>query len=152
MAEKQTFTAKLEKHARLDATGITIPFDVEQVYGAKRILVKVGINGAEYRGSIVRMGGKYMLGIPKVFREAACIEAGENVVVTIEQDVDERIVNLPKDFAAELRKNDLMDEWNRMSYTHRKEHVRAIENAKQPETRLRRIEKALVMIAAKKKK
>ena len=151
MADKQTFTARLEKHAKLDATGIKIPFDVEKVYGAKRVLVKVGINGAEYRGSIVSMGGKYMLGIPKTFREAACVEAGDDVVVTIEQDVDERIVIVPKDLAAELRKNDLKDTWDSLSYTHRKEHVRAIEEAKQPETRLRRIDKVLLILAAKKK-
>jgi bifunctional DNA-binding transcriptional regulator/antitoxin component of YhaV-PrlF toxin-antitoxin module len=152
MAEKQTFTAKLEKHAKLDATGIRIPFDVEKVYGAKRVLVKVGINGAEYRGSIVSMGGRYMLGIPKTFREAACVEAGDNIVVTIEQDIEERAVTVPKDLAAELKKNDLKDAWDRLSYTHRKEHVRAIEEAKQPETRQRRIEKTLAMVAAKNKK
>jgi uncharacterized protein YdeI (YjbR/CyaY-like superfamily) len=109
------------------------------------------INGAEYRGSIVRMGGKYMLGIPKAFREAAGISAGEDIVITVEKDLEERTVALPKDLAAELKKNGLMEAWDRLSYTHRKEHVRAIEEAKQPETRLRRVEKAIVMIAAKKK-
>lgn len=37
MAEKQTFKTKLEKHENMDAAGITIPFDVEQVFGAKRV-------------------------------------------------------------------------------------------------------------------
>jgi len=151
MAEKQTFNATLEKHAKLDATGIVIPFDVEEIFGAKRVAVKAVINGAVYRGSIVRMGGKYMLGIPKVFREAAGISAGENIVITVEKDTEERTVALPKDFAAELKKNGLMDAWDRLSYSHRKEHVRAIDEAKQPETRSRRIEKAVAMIAAKKK-
>jgi len=151
MAEKQTFTALLEKHAKLDATGIVIPFDVEEIFGAKRVAVKAVINGAEYRGSIVRMSGKYMLGIPKVFREAAGISAGERVVVTVEKDTEERIVVLPKDLSVELKKNDLTEAWDRLSYTLRKEHVRAIEEAKQPETRSRRIEKAVAMIADKKK-
>ena len=71
MAEKQTFKTVLEKHPKMDATGITIPFDVEKVFGAKRVPVKVSINGAEYRSTIARMGGKYMLVIPKVFRDAA---------------------------------------------------------------------------------
>jgi bifunctional DNA-binding transcriptional regulator/antitoxin component of YhaV-PrlF toxin-antitoxin module len=150
MAEKQTFTATLEKHAKLDATGIVIPFDVEQVFGAKRVAVKAVINGAEYRGSIVRMGGKYMLGIPKAFREAAGIIAGETVEITVEKDTKERVV-VPQDLAGELKKNGLTEAWDRLSYTHRKEHVRAIEEAKQTETRLRRIDKAVAMIAAKKK-
>jgi bifunctional DNA-binding transcriptional regulator/antitoxin component of YhaV-PrlF toxin-antitoxin module len=151
MAEKQIFNATLEKHAKLDATGITIPFDVEAIFGAKRVAVKAVINGAEYRGSIARMGGKYMLGIPKAFREAAGIKAGDNIVITVEKDTEKRIVAVPKDLAAELKKNGLMAVWEELSYTHRKEHARAIEEAKQPETRLRRIEKAVAMVAAKKK-
>ena len=151
MAEKQIFETVLEKHDKLDATGIIIPFDVEAVFGGKRVPVKAVINGAEYRGSLVRMGGKYMLGIPKSFREAAGIGAGDNIVVTLERDIEERTVTIPADFAAYLSKLGLKDAFDAMSYTHRKEHVRAIEDAKAAETRLRRIAKAVEMIAAKKK-
>ena len=151
MAKKQTFEAVLEKHDKLDATGIVIPFDVDAVFGAKRVPVKAVINGAEYRGSVVRMGGKYMLGIPKLFREAAGIGAGDNIVVTLERDIEERTVTVPEGFAAELSKLGLRDAFDAMSYTHRKEHIRAVEEAKAPETRLRRIAKAVEMIAAKKK-
>ena len=142
----------LIKHDKLDATGIEIPFDVGAVFGAKRVPVKAAINGEEYRGSIVRMGGKYMLGIPKVFRDAAGISAGEHIVVTVEPDTDERTVIVPKDLADALSQNGLRNTFDALSYTHRKEHVRAIEEAKAPETRLRRIEKAVEMVAAKKKK
>lgn len=55
MSEKQTFTVLLEKHENMDATGITIPFDVEEVFGAKRVPVKVRVNGAEHRSTIVRV-------------------------------------------------------------------------------------------------
>lgn len=152
MAGKQTFETVLIKHDKLDATGIEIPFDVEAVFGAKRVPVKAVINKAEYRGSIVRMGGKYMLGIPKAFREAAGINAGEHIVVTLQRDTDERTVAVPEDFAVALGRGGLRETFDAMSYTHRKEHVRAIEEAKAPETRLRRIEKAVDMIAATKKK
>lgn len=151
MAEKQTFETVLIKHEKLDATGIEIPFDVEAVFGAKRVPVRATVNGSEYRGSIVRMGGKYMLGIPKEFRNAAGIAAGDNIVITIERDTEERTVEIPADFAAELKTAGLVLEWDRMSYTHRKEHVRAIEEAKRPDTRTRRITKAIEMIAARKK-
>jgi len=56
MTEKQTFKVLLEKHDKSEATGITIPFDVEKVFSAKRVPVKVQINGAEYRSTIVRGG------------------------------------------------------------------------------------------------
>ena len=148
---KQTFETVLNKHEKLDATGIDIPFDVEEVFGTKRVPVKAVINGAEYRGSIVWMGGKYVLGIPKAFREKARIAAGDHIVVTIERDADERTVTVPADLAAVLEGSRLRDSFDAMSYTHRKEHVRAIEEAKAPETRLRRIQKAIEMIGAMKK-
>lgn len=141
----------LTKHAKLDATGIEIPFDVEVVFGAKRVPVKAVINGAEYRGSIARMSGNYMLGIPKEFRERAGIAAGDNIVITIEKDTAERTVETPSDLAAALEGSNLEDAWNKLSYTHRKEHVRAIEEAKAADTRTRRINKAIEMAATKRK-
>lgn len=151
MAGKQTFETELIKHDKLNATGIEIPFDVEAVFSAKRVPVKATINGAEYRGSIVRMGGKYMLGIPKAFRETAGISAGEHIVITIERDAEVRTVTPPDDFGEALKNAGLRDAFDAMSYTHRKEHVRAIEEAKAPETRLRRIAKAVEMIGGVKK-
>ena len=47
-AMKQTITVKLEKHEKLDATGITIPFDVEKVWGAKRVPVKKPFGKSNY--------------------------------------------------------------------------------------------------------
>jgi len=146
MPDKHTFTVVLEKHETMEATGITIPFDVESVFGSKRVPVKVWINRAEYRGTVVRMGGKYMLGVPKVFRDAAGIKAGDNIMVTMELDSEPRTVETPADLAEALHKADLASGWEKLSYTHKKEHVNAIEDAKKPETRVRRIEKAIEMI------
>jgi bifunctional DNA-binding transcriptional regulator/antitoxin component of YhaV-PrlF toxin-antitoxin module len=143
MADKQTFKTVLEKHPTMNATGIKIPFDVEKIFGAKRVPVVATINQATYRGSIVVMGGEYMLGIPKAFRDAAGISAGDKIVITVEKDTAQRTVDVPADLLAELKKHKLTKEWDRMSYTNRKEHVRAIEDAKQPETRQRRIAKAI---------
>ena len=147
---KQTIKVKLEKHETLEATGITIPFDVEEVFGAKRVAVKATINGAVYRGSIVRMGGKYMLGIPKAFRQKAGLEAGDNIVVTIEKDMEERKVDVPSDLTQALRKDLTLNEvWKKLSYTIRKEQARGLEEAKKPETRARRLEKTLEMLRSK---
>ena len=147
---KQTITVKLEKHPTMDATGLKIPFDVEAVFGSKRVPIKATINGAEYRGTIVRMGGGYMLGIPKVFREAAGIKAGDNIVVTLEHDTNERNVTVPADLDRQLERDGaLRAAWEKLSFTNRKENVRALEEAKRPETRARRLEKTLAMLKEK---
>ena len=150
MAEKQIFEALLEKHENMEATGVTIPFDVEKAFGAKRVPVKVWVNGAEHRSTIFRMGGKYMMAVPKIFREAAGVKGGELITVTMERDSENRTVEVLKDLAGALKKANLQDVFSKMSYTHQKEYVNAINEAKREETRVRRIEKAIEQIAAKK--
>lgn len=152
MADKQTFETVLEKHPTMNATGLTIPFDVEAVYGSKRVPVVAEINGSEYRGSVVRMGGKYILGIPREFRDRAGISPGDYIVVTVRRDEEPRIIIPPPDFAAALAADcHAADVWEKLSYTHKREYVGAIEEAKKPETRIRRIDGAVRMIAAMKK-
>lgn len=150
MEDKQTFETLLEKHLTMNATGITIPFDVAAVWGSKRVPVVATVNGAEYRGLVVVMGGKYMLGIPKAFRDAAGIAAGDNIIVTLERDVAERTVDPPADLAAAIAENKLGEAWDKLSYTHKKEYVRSIVEAKQEATRFRRIAKTIEMLRTKK--
>jgi bifunctional DNA-binding transcriptional regulator/antitoxin component of YhaV-PrlF toxin-antitoxin module len=151
MAEKQTFDVVLEKHEKIDATGITIPFDVKEVFGAMKVPVKVRINGAEYRSTVFRMGGKYMMAVPKVFRDAAGIKAGEKITVTMEKDLEKRTVEVPEDLAGALKNAGLTDVFSKMSYSHQKEYVNAITEAKRAETRTRRIEKTIEQLIEKRK-
>jgi bifunctional DNA-binding transcriptional regulator/antitoxin component of YhaV-PrlF toxin-antitoxin module len=152
MSRTITFKTVLEKHENQEATGITIPFDVPEVFGAKRVPVKITINGAVNRSTIVKMNGKYMLAIPKHYRESANIAAFETIEVTLEKDNEPRIVEIPSDFAEALRKNNLLEAFRKMSFTHQKEYVVSVNEAKREETRLRRIEKNIEMLAAKDKK
>lgn len=149
MADKQTFEAVLEKHENMDATGITIPFDVEKIFGAKRVPVKISINGAEHRSTIVKMNGKYVVVVPKIFREAAKVRAGEIISVTIEKDTEKRTVEIPQDLAEALKEANLTETFAKMSYTHQKEYVNAVSEAKKQETRIRRIEKTIAMLREK---
>lgn len=151
MAEKQIFDVVLEKHKGMEATGITIPFDVEKVFGAKRVPVKVWVNGAEYRSTVMKMGGKYMMAVPKVFREAANVKAGEIITVTMEKDSEKRTVEVPQDLAEALEKEDLTGVFAKMSYTHQKEYVNAVNEAKREETRIKRIEKTIEQLISKRK-
>jgi uncharacterized protein YdeI (YjbR/CyaY-like superfamily) len=97
------------------------------------------------------MGGQFMLPLAKEHREGAKVKGGDKVEVDLTLDTAPREVEAPKDLASALKKAGLTKEFAALSFTHRKEHVRAIEEAKQPETRLRRIEKAIAMVQAKKK-
>lgn len=97
------------------------------------------------------MGEKYIMAVPKVFRSIAGVKAGEIIEVTMEKDLEKRTVEIPADFAKALQKENLTDVFRQMSFTHQKEYVNSINDAKKEETRLRRIEKNIEMIAKKRK-
>lgn len=152
MAEKQIFKVLLEKHENMEATGITIPFDVETVFGVKRVPVKVWVNGVEHRSTIHRYGEKYMMAVPKRFRDAAGIKAYETITVEMERDTEERIIEPPEDLAEALKNNkDAGAVWEKMSYTHKKEYAMWIEDAKKSETRERRVNKTIEELLKKMK-
>jgi hypothetical protein len=147
------FRVLLENDQTSEATGICIPFDVEKVFGTRaRVPVRGTINGFPYRSSISPMGGRHFMAVNKTMREGAKVKGGETITVVMERDDEPRVITPPKDFASALRASrEAQAFWKSLSYTHQKEHVRAIEEAKRPETRTRRIEKAVEMLAAGKK-
>lgn len=119
---------------------VIVPFDAKAVFGSARPKVKATFDGRPYRGTIAPMGGTYLIGILKEIRTAIGKEIGDTVQVTLEADTAPREVALPADAVKALQAARLTDAFDAMSYTHQKEYVGAIEEAKKPETRLRRIE------------
>jgi len=82
-----------------------------------------------------------MLPLSKEHRQAAGLQAGDQVEVTIELDLEPRTVDVPADLAAALaEKPGGMAAFEALSYTMRKEYARQVESAKAQETRSRRIE------------
>ena len=67
------------------------------------------------------------------------------VLESIELDTEPREVDVPADLEAALDA-EAKAAFERMSYTHRKEYAEWIEEAKRPETRERRVAKAVEMI------
>lgn len=63
-------------------------------------------------------------------------------------DFKNRVVTLPEDFEKELRKNkNALQKFDKLSFTHKKEYVLAILEAKKTETRQRRIQKIIQMLS-----
>ncbi|MFZ5965714.1 MAG: YdeI/OmpD-associated family protein [Bacillota bacterium] len=144
---KQKFTGEIKKHVSIDGAYVEIPFDVEAVFGAKRVKVKASFDGAAYRGSIVRMGGCYMIGITQQLRKTIGKNPGDIVEVEVERDEEERVIEVPGDFKRLLEQNsDAKAFFDKLSYSHKREYVQWITGAKKAETRASRIEKAISML------
>jgi hypothetical protein len=138
------FRAELQLTGRT-GTYVEVPLDVPAVFGRARPPVRGTVNGAPLRSTIARYGDEYLLVINRQVREAAGAAAGDTVEIQLELDRKPRVVRLPKDFAAALDK-DARAKFDRMSYSHRKDYVDWIKEAKREETRQRRIAKAVELI------
>lgn len=139
MSDARTFTATIQASGRGGAY-VVVPFDVEAAFGQKRVKVQATFDGVPYRGSLVRMGSpEHILIVRKDVRERIGKDVGDAVAVTVAKDTAPRTVDVPDDLAAALREAGLDEGFAALAYTHRKEYVQWIEEAKRPATRARRI-------------
>ena len=117
--------------------------------GARRFPVVATVNGYTWRTSVARMGGEFLLGLNKEVRQRAGVEAGDEADVTVELDTAPREVELPAALAAALAADpQAQASFEHLAFTHRKEYARWVAEAKQEETRQRRVQRALEMIRA----
>jgi hypothetical protein len=141
----QRFEATLEQHG--SGTVVVVPFDLKEAFGSGRPPVLATVNGHTFRTTLFTMGGRALLGLNREVREAAGVEAGQEVSVEVERDDEPRTVEVPSDLAAALEADPAVREtFDGLSYTHRKEYVRWIEDAKRDQTRTRRIAKSVELV------
>ena len=133
------------------ATGIPVPDEVVEKLGSgKRPPVVVTIGDYSYRTTVAPMGGSFWIPLAAEHREAAGLQAEQEVDVDIELDTAPRTVELPDDLSA------AMDDAARTAFdvlapSHQKEWVRWVTEAKKPETRSARIDKTVEGLKAGRK-
>jgi hypothetical protein len=142
------FHATLELGGK-SATGIHVPDEVVAALGSsRRPPVRVTLGRYTYRTTVASMGGRFLVPVSAAVREAAGVAAGDELDVEIELDTEPREVAVPDDLAAALdARPGARERFDELAYTHRKEHVRAIEDAKTAPTRERRIAKTVAAVA-----
>lgn len=124
------------------ATGLRVPDAVVEALGAGRHPpVRVTFGGHTYRSSVASVGGVFRVPVSAEVREITGAEAGDSVEVEIEVDTEPRSVVVPPDLAAAL---DLAVEarhrFDVLSYSRQLQQVLAVESARTPQTRERRIQ------------
>src|SRR4051812_12101325 len=114
---------------------IALPFDGKEVFGKARAPVVVTLNAHRFKSTVSVYGGEYFIPVRASNRDAAGIAVGDTVNVVLELDTEERRVDVPPDLAKALDKSTKMKAaWDKLSFTHQREHVEAIVGAKKPET------------------
>lgn len=152
---KHSFRALLESAGHgIDAAYVAIPFDVLKVYGTRgQVKVKATFDGYPYRGVMASMGtGRHVIGVRKEIRIAINKKVGDTVKVTVEQDTDPRVVEIPAELNRVLDKNKkAKSTFAALSFTNQKEYAQWISSAKKPETKKRRLDEIAIRLIQGKK-
>jgi hypothetical protein len=127
------------------ATGIEVPDEaVAELGQGQRPPVRVTIGSYSYRTTVARLGGRFLVPLSTENRAAAGVAAGDEVEVDLELDNTPREVEVPADLAAALGQDDAaLANFEALPYSHRKEWVRWVTEAKKPDTRTTRITKTV---------
>ncbi|MGW4852058.1 YdeI/OmpD-associated family protein [Streptomyces sp. NPDC004288] len=128
--------------------GLEVPPEVVVALGGgARPPVTITLNGHAWKSRVAILRGRHLLGLSNAHRQAAGVSVGEEVEVELELDTEPRTVVEPEDFARALDDDPAARAaYDALTPSRKREHVRAVESAKKPETRLRRIEKALATL------
>ncbi len=141
------FRATIEAHGKT-ATGIEVPAEVvEGLQAGRRPPVVVALGAYAYRTTVASRGGRFLVPLSAEHRAGAGVAAGDELDVDVVLDTSPREVEVPADLAAALDAEPAVrSAFDALPYSHRKEHVRAVEEAKAAATRARRIAKAVEML------
>lgn len=147
------FKTKLVGVDNMESAAMRPPFDVPTIFGTKaRVPVRGIINGASFRSSLCNMGDGFFMVVNKELRAAAKCKAGDTVDVVLERDREQRVIETPDEIKKALSANKTAKgTWESLSFTHKKEWVRAVADAKKEETRRSRIEKLVAAMKAGKR-
>jgi hypothetical protein len=131
-------------------TNFHTPFNTSEVFGKKgRVPVIMLAAGHTFRTSIFpEPDGTGYIQFNKVMQQETGLNAGDQVEVTLTLDPEPRELETPKDLEMLICKNpDAQIYWEKLAYSHKKVYLLWIDAAKQPETRARRIQKAVLNLA-----
>lgn len=155
MTQPITFSAEIQQHQGINAAFVNFPFDTVELFGKKgqvKVIVLLD-DKVEYRSSLANMGGGcHRLGLTQAVRKELGKTFGDVVDVQLWEDKEERIVVVPNDVQEMLNNHEAAKQfYEKLAYTHRKEYIRWIEEAKKEETRERRKIKMISMLLEGKK-
>ncbi|MFN1218152.1 YdeI/OmpD-associated family protein [Chryseobacterium kwangjuense] len=149
------FTGIIKQNGDMNAAFVEFPFSTQELFNKKgQVKIRATFDQkVEYRGSLAKMKSDcHILGLTQEVRKQLGKSFGDEVFVSLIEDKEERTVDIAEDIALVFNENpEAKSLFDKMSYTHRKEYIRWIEEAKKPETREKRKIRMIEMILEGKK-
>jgi len=161
MRDRYEFDARIEPAQGAAGKGgawVEFPFDTKAEFGvAGQVKVTATFDGHVYRGSLAPMGTSksgercHVLGITKAIRSAIGRDIGDTVHVVVQKDDAPRTIEAPADLQSALAADRKAEQaWAALSYSHQREYVQWIEEAKKAETRAKRVGETVKRVTEKK--
>ena len=143
----ETFRATIVQSGKT-ACGIQVPEAVvEALGGSKRPAVVVTLDHYTYRSTVAPMGGEWWVGVNSDHRAASGLKAGDEVQVTLELDTAPRELEIPPELATALDADPQARAFfDGLSYSNRRVFTLSVEGTSNPETKARRVEKAIALM------
>ncbi len=147
MGEEHRFRTVVEA-ARGGGAVAEIPPDVTTALGGlKQMRVTGTLNGMAFRSSTMPYRGAFHVGVHKAVREAAGVDIGDEVELTLVRDDSPRVLELAPELEEALAAEPaLRERFDALSFSRRREMADPVTEAKKPETRAARVEKALARL------
>ncbi len=115
--------------------------------GRKAFPVRLTVNSGTFALRLARMGGENMIGVRREVREAAGLGYGDVVEIEVAAEDVERTVEVPADLAAALAADPAVEaSFAALAYSHRKEYVRWVTEAKREQTRADRVARTVELV------
>jgi hypothetical protein len=142
-----TFRATIRLEGKT-ATGFEVPPEIVSALGSgRRPAVRVTLNGYTYRSTVAAYGDVSMLPLAAEHRTAAGVEAGQEVEVTLELDTAPREVVVPPELAVALDADPVAKAFfEGLSYSNKRVFTLSVEGTSNPETKARRVDKAIALM------
>jgi hypothetical protein len=147
MGQEHRFRSVIEAARGGGAVALIPPHVTSALGGLKQMRVTGSLNGTPFRSSTMPYRGAFYLGVHKATREAAGVGIGDEVELTLVRDDSPRVLELAPELAAALTAEpELRSRFDGLSFSRRRELAGPIAEAKKPETRAARLEKALARL------
>lgn len=124
-------------------TFLVIPAELAVQWGAGQKAVRGTISGTTFRGTASRGEGQLRIPIPRELRERVGVAVGDTVDVAIELDPSPRPLSVPEELRAVFRDHpEVARLYEQLPPSIRRAWSAYVGEAKRPETRKRRAQKA----------
>jgi len=130
-------------------TYIDVPAEISlHFHKPGKVFIRGKVNRAAFRTTFNKKGdGEGFFYVNQPLLKSIAKTAGDSVSVELSEDDEPRVVHIPGDLLEALSCSEKAKAtFDNFPYSHRKEIIAWIDDAKRPETRLKRIVKAIDML------